>query len=128
MKFTRRGTVRLVRTVDAPEQWSTKSGAAMTASVGDLIVSDGASHWSITRDEFDRTYRLLDGDTYERRGEVEAVLARPGQVVQSVEGPQTAVAGDWLVTNDRGFTWLVPWSHFVRSYSPSPGTETPPSP
>lgn len=120
MRFTRKGRVRVVRTVTEHEQWSTRSGDELTASPGDLLLTDGDRVWSITPGEFELTYRPAEDGWFERTGEVDARPAVPGEVVVSMEGPAVAVSGDWVVRNDRGDEWLVPGPHFEQAYAPLP--------
>lgn len=132
-RFVRRGKVRVIRTVAEPEKWTTASGSVLTASPGDLMLTDGTHEWSIDPTEFERTYRRIGDACFERIGEVQARPAVPGEVVASAEGTEVAVPGDWLVCNDAGYAWLVSSAHFEQAYcsprkpsSPSEGQGSPP--
>ena len=110
----------MLRTVTEPQTWTTASGSELTASPGDLILTDGTRQWSINPTEFERTYRQIGDVCFERIGEVEARPAHPGEVVASAEGPEVAAPGDWLGRNDVGYAWFVPASQFERAYAPLP--------
>ncbi len=118
MRYARRGRVRIVERLLVSRTWTTHSGQRLTAQPGDLLLTDGNSTWSVTSDEFARTYRPCGSVYAERFGEVDARPAVPGEVVESAEGPETAVPGDWVVSNDRGYMWLIAGSRFHETYLP----------
>ncbi|TRY16881.1 hypothetical protein FOJ82_13490 [Tessaracoccus rhinocerotis] len=123
-RYVRSGEVRLVRTVgDAGESWTTETGQEMQAKPGDHVLSDGTREWTIGPEELAKTYRPVSADIWARTGEVTAQLAYPGETVESREGPQTAEAGQWRVTDDAGNSWLVPADKFEANYRPKPAAQ-----
>ena len=57
-----------------------------------------------------------DGDRWRRTGEIRGRQARPGEVVHSLEGDQTARPGQWVLRGVEGEEWLVPKEHLETSY------------
>lgn len=108
----------MVRMVEEPETWTTPSGVVLLAEVGDVLLSDGERKWSIRPQSFRDTYTHVADDIYERVGTVDARPAVVGEVVTTQEGVAVAAAGEWLVTDARGHSWLVPEVVFARSYVP----------
>ena len=80
-RFRRSGRVRLVRVTERAETWTSDSGSPMSVEPGDMIVTSGERTWSITPDSFAATYAQVEGDVYERTGEVWARPAEPGERV-----------------------------------------------
>ena len=126
-RYRRTGRVT-ARRLDAPRRWLTEAGDTMTAQAGDWWLtdtvprSDGSPRsWSIGDRQFAAAYRLAD-DTgpepiFQRNGEMAARPARPGEIVYSREGQETARAGDWIACDDDGDWWIVPADHFRRVYT-----------
>ena len=78
-------------------------------------------------------FRSIFRDTYEetgegqwrRKGRVLARPAHPGETVNTLEGPTSAAAGDWVVRGSDGEQWPVPGDEFARRYAAfHPPTET----
>ena len=71
VRFRRHGRVRLVRVAEQAETWTTPSGSTMVAQPGDMIITDPEGGIrSVTPDSFAVTYAQVEGDVYERTGEV----------------------------------------------------------
>ena len=102
------------------ENWTTDSGSPMSVEPGDMIVSSGERTWSIKPDSFAATYVQVEGDVYERTGEVWARPAKPGELVATQEGEDVAGEGQWRVTDDDGNSWFVPEDVFTANYRPAP--------
>ena len=121
IRFRRSGRVRLVRVAERAETWTTDSGNPMTAQPGDLIITaeTGGDLRSITPASFAATYAQVEGDVYERTGEVWARPAQPGERVATQEGEDVAGEGQWLVTDDDGNSWFVPEDVFTAGYRPA---------
>ena len=102
------------------ETWTSDSGSPMSVEPGDMIVSSGERTWSITPDSFAATYVQVEGDVYERTGEVWARPAEPGEWVATQEGEDVAGEGQWRVTDDDGNSWFVPGDVFTANYRPVP--------
>ena len=121
-RFRRSGRVRLVRVAERAETWTTPSGSTMTAENGDMIITaeTGGDLRSVKPDSFAATYALVEGDVYERTGEVWARPAQPGERVATQEGEDVAGEGQWRVTDDDGNSWFVPEDVFTANYRPTP--------
>ena len=67
--------------------------------------------------------RLKHGNQWERAGKVLARPARPGETVHTLEGPVTALDGDFVVQGDKGEQWPVPVYDLskVSMAAPEPG-------
>jgi hypothetical protein len=93
---------------DEPWEWTTASGQTLHGAAGDWEVFDkrGTAH-SVAPDAFASSHRHLDGDRYERIGSVQARPAREGERVETLEGPLTAKAGEWVVRGDLGEEWVI---------------------
>jgi hypothetical protein len=114
---------RRVGTVTAEQQttawtWTTQSGHTMQGDAGDWLVRDPDSgdSWSVRDDIFRSQYEHIDGQRWRRVGTVLARPARDGETVDTLEGPATASAGDWVVKGDVAEQWPVPRDEFDRRY------------
>ena len=117
VRYRRHGRVRLVRVAERAETWTTDSGATMVAQPGDMIITDPEGGIrSVTPASFTATYVQVEGDVYERTGEVWARPAQPGERVLTQEGEDVAGEGQWLVTDDDGNSWFVPEDVFTSGY------------
>lgn len=114
--FRRTGRVRAERQ-DRAWNWTTESGHEMCGDAGDwLLTGEGGSQWSIRDTDLRRTYRQVDETTWERSGVVRARSGKPGEVVESQEGPTVVRHSDWVVEDDEGNRWVVPAAKFASSY------------
>jgi hypothetical protein len=115
-RFRRSGTVVAERRSE-PWLWKSESGQSMRAEGGDWAVrgSNGQT-WSVRNDVFRSTHELLDGTHWRRTGVVRARKARPGEVVETLEGPLTAQSGDWIVRGPAGEEWPVRPEIFRQQY------------
>ncbi|KUI03872.1 hypothetical protein AU190_04320 [Mycolicibacterium acapulense] len=116
-RFRQTGTVMAERR-DEAWTWKTRSGQTMQASAGDWAVKDSADGqlWSVRDDIFRARYEHVDGRCWRRYGTVEARPARDGEIVDTLEGPVTAAAGDWVVRGEHGDHWPVPGDEFAQRY------------
>jgi hypothetical protein len=115
-RYRRAGIVTAHRR-DRPWTWTAQTGDVLSGDTGDWEVTDGdESSWSVTDDIFRASYRHLGGDRWERRGEVVARPAIPGEVVETLEGPVVAVEGDYVIQGEQGEQWPVPGPEFARRY------------
>ena len=121
-RFERAGEV-IAEQICRPWSWTTESGDVMSAEPGDWKLrtgSDGAP-WSVRDDIFRSSYRHITGNRWRRTG---SVLARPavdGEVIDTLEGPVTATAGDWVVRGDAAEQWPVGAAEFAERYRRIPG-------
>lgn len=99
--------------------WTTSTGARMTAQPGDWEVTDpNGDVRSVAAAVFDRTHEHVDSDRYFRTGVFRARRAKPGEVVETLEGPVIAAADEWVIEGVAGERWPVPDAHFRASYEP----------
>jgi hypothetical protein len=116
VRFRRRGEVTAVRR-NEPWTWTTSDGTVMHGKAGDWeVTDDDGTTRSITPSIFERTHEPVDGDRWRRTGEVRGRQARPGEVVHSLEGDQTARPGQWVLRGVEDEEWLVPAGHLETSY------------
>jgi hypothetical protein len=116
VRFRRRGEVTAVRR-NEPWTWTTSDGTVMHGNAGDWeVTDDDGTTRSISPSIFEKTHEPLDGDRWRRVGEVRGRLARPGEVVHSLEGDQTARPGQWVLRGVEEEEWLVPAEHLEQSY------------
>jgi hypothetical protein len=120
VQFRRRGEVNAVRR-NAPWSWKTSDGTVMRGRAGDWEVTDdnGVSR-SVAASIFEQTHEPIDGDRWRRTGEVRGRQARPGEVVHSLEGDQTARPGQWVLSGVAGEEWLVSTEHLDSTYERLP--------
>ena len=115
-RFSRIGTVTAERQ-SAPWTWTSRSGQTMQAAAGDWKAQADGETWSVRDDIFRASYENVGGSQWRRRGTVSARPARPGEVVETLEGPTTASAGDWVVRGTDGEEWPVPADQFAQRYA-----------
>jgi hypothetical protein len=96
--------------------WTTASGKTAHASAGTWEVCDSGHSWPVRNDIFRASYRHLSADRWERRGTVLARPAQAGETIHTLDGPQTAADGDWVIQGNRGEQWPVPSDEFHRRY------------
>jgi hypothetical protein len=89
----------------------------MSARAGDWEVSDvGRRSWSVRDDAFRASHAHIERNRWQRTG---VMLARPaanGEVIESLEGPTVAAAGDWVIRGTEAEQWVVPGDIFAREY------------
>ena len=115
----RRGEVRAT-VLEADWRWQTATGEWLQARAGDYQVSNGTGEaWSVEPEIFAQSYEHIEGDRCRRTGEVSAQPAVPGELVITLEGPATAVAGDWVIKGAAGEQWITSAEHFAANYKRS---------
>lgn len=99
-----------------------KWGAVQRASSGDWLLNgpDGEAY-TVPRDTFERTYRMVQPGLYRK---VASVWARPAEsdgAIQTKEGETRYVAGDMLVYTDSEGTdgYAMPAETFEQRYEPA---------
>ena len=116
VRLRRRGEVTAVRRHEAWD-WTTADGSVLHGRAGDWEVTDGdGTSRSVDADIFEKTHEPVGGDRWRRVGEIRGRLARPGEVVHSLEGDQRARPGQWVLRGVEGEEWLVPAEHLEASY------------
>ena len=114
--FTRVGTVAAEQRSE-PWTWRSDSGHTMQADAGDWAVQEDGKTWSVRDDIFQDTYEPADEGLWRRKGLVQARPANPGETINTLEGPNTAAAGDWIVRGVDAEQWPIPGDEFARRYT-----------
>lgn len=115
-QFRRTGTVVAERRTE-PWSWTSSSGQILHARAGDWAVrGTNGETWSVRDDIFRSTHRQLDRTRWRRIGVVQARKARAGEIIETLEGPLTAQAGDWIVRGPAGEQWPVDPQTFAAQY------------
>lgn len=116
-RYERAGTVT-ARRLEETLEWSVPSGDHFVADPGDWVVTDGSGRERVVKAAEFAELHVPTGEpgVYRRAGTVHAGRIAETGTVTSLEGDQTARAGDWLVTDPRGNSWPVPADHFARTY------------
>ncbi|MGE3931344.1 MAG: hypothetical protein AB7G05_14375 [Hyphomonadaceae bacterium] len=85
-------------------------GARMEAHPGDMVVEHRNGDKSVVRpDIFAQTYDALGGGLYRKRDDIVLryfTLAEPA-LIETLEGPQPADPGDWIMQGVNGELWPV---------------------
>jgi hypothetical protein len=97
----------------------------MQANPGDWQVEAGGQTWSVRDNIFQNSYEHIDGNQWQRRGNVFARPAQPGETIETLEGPATAFEGDWVVRGADGEEWPVPAREFAERYAEPDAPATP---
>lgn len=79
-----------------------KWGAVQRASAGDWLVNRQGEAYTVEREVFERTYRLVRPGLYEKVSHVWARKAEADGVIRTREGETHYAAGDVIVFNDPG--------------------------
>lgn len=120
-RFTRVGEARAGR-LTASRIWTTTAGDTLNAEAGDWWVVSGDRKKpdvrSVKPEAFARTYELIEGNRYQRTGEVQARQVLEAETVQTSEGLVKARVHDWIVTDEAGARWPVPADRFGDLYKP----------
>lgn len=121
-RFERAGEV-IAEQICEPWNWTAESGDVMSAEPGDwkLRRGDDGAPWSVRDDIFRSSYTHVTGNRWRRMGTVAARPAVDGEVIDTLEGPVTASAGDWVVRGDAGEQWPVGAAQFLERYRPAAG-------
>jgi hypothetical protein len=96
----------------------TRSGALQARGGVDYIIDYGASRAVVRGDIFERTYQPLGDGRFRKRTDVifhAFTLDRPA-MVHTLEGPQKAEPGDWVIEGAVGELWPVPRAEAVKKY------------
>ena len=115
VRLRRTGEVTAVRR-DEPWTWQTSDGSEMHGRAGDWEVVDESGSRSVDAAVFEKTHEALGGNRWRRVGEIRGRQARPGEVVHSLEGDQTARPGQWVLSGVAGEEWLVSTEHLETAY------------
>ena len=114
-QYRRFGVVTATRLAE-PHSWQTETGETLTGQPGDWLVTDASGQRTITDSSFRATHVPLNGDRWQRTAEVDARPVRPGERIETQEGPTTAGAEGWVVRDADGNQWIVPDATFRAGY------------
>lgn len=115
-RYRRFGVVE-ARQLTEPHPWQPATGETLIGRPGDWLVTDAAgSLRTVTDASFRATHLRLEGDRWRRTSEVDARPVRPGELVETQEGPTTAGPDGWVVRDADGNHWIVPEAKFRESY------------
>jgi Trk K+ transport system NAD-binding subunit len=118
--FRRIGAVR-ARRLTAQRTWVQHNGETLQGEAGDWRVVDPEGHERTVGDpQFRASHLHRGGEEWDRKGVFLAWKAAEGTVVRTLEGPCTAVAGDWIVQSPGGERWPVPDRQFRQGYRALP--------
>lgn len=86
----------------------------------DMIVNHDGESAVVRRDIFERTYKALGGGIYAKRQDVVLrYFTLPKSVtIETIEGPQRAEAGDWIIQGVAGELWPVAKEKALEKYEP----------
>lgn len=98
-----------------------KWGGVQTAQPGDWLVNRGDEAYTVQREVFARTYRMVRPGLYEKVTSVWARAAESDGVITTKEGETRYVAGDMIVFNnpDGGDGYAMAPDTFAELYEPA---------
>lgn len=96
--------------------WFTARGDKLTGRAGDWVLSDGASEWTCDATIFAATYEQRPDGRYTKTATT--MVAQMGEpfTIDTLEGPASGVANDWIAAGDAGDVWPVPNEYAERNY------------
>jgi len=89
----------------------------MHAEAEDWAVHEDGKIWSVRDGIFQDTYEAAGEGHWRRKGLVQARPANPGETIDTLEGPNNAAAGDWIVRGVDAEQWPIPGDEFARRYT-----------
>ena len=99
-----------------------KWNGVQTASSGDWLVNRQDETYTVAREVFARTYRMISPGLYEKTTSVWARVAESDGAITTKEGETRYAAGDMIVFNDPegqdGYAMTV--ESFAELYEPAP--------
>jgi hypothetical protein len=112
-------TVR-AHVAEADHRVQTAHGELRARGGEDMIVDHGGDCAVVRREIFERTYKALGGGLYQKRQDVVLrYFTLPKAVtVETLEGPQRAAAGDWIIQGVTGELWPVAEEKALEKYEP----------
>jgi len=128
----RRARLRKVRAKEAPAKraWMAESDCHVHTEHGVLLARGGkdyvlahgpGEHSVVRRDIFEAMYEPLGGGLYRKRTDVilRYFTLNRRVVVQTLEGPQAAHPGDWIMLGLKGEMWPVSAEKARQKYEPA---------
>ncbi|MGD9979134.1 MAG: hypothetical protein AB7H66_12040 [Hyphomonadaceae bacterium] len=100
----------------------TEHGKLRARAGKDYILAHGpGDHSVVRRDIFEATYEPLGGGLYRKRTDVilRYFTLKQRVVVQTLEGPQAAFPGDWIMQGVKGELWPVSAEKAREKYEPA---------
>lgn len=106
------------RQLDAPQEWTSRSGSLLRGQAGDWVLLDDSDEWTITDSAFVATYRQRADGSWEKPSTVRAIRIDGPVDVETPEGISHGGQGDWLVTGRGAGAWPITARAFARRYVP----------
>lgn len=99
-----------------------KWGGVQTASPGDWLVNNGGDVYTVERETFERTYRMVSPGLYKKTQRIWARVADVDGKIQTKEGETHYRAGDMIVFNDEEQRdgYAMKTETFEKLYEPAP--------
>ncbi len=99
-----------------------KWGDTQTCKAGDWLVNNDGDIYTVDRDTFERTYRLVSPGVYAKTTPVWAEVTSQAGQITTKEGVTHYSAGAYLVYNepDGGDAYAVEAETFEKMYEPAP--------
>lgn len=119
--YKKLGTVRAEQ-LKQPMEWKSSNGDPLRGEAGDWKVTgpDGST-WTVKPDIFQQTYSAVPGSNGEfaKTAITKAMKMTGPMTVQTLEGPASGQAGDYLVVGPKGEQYIVNGAKFESMYRPS---------
>lgn len=117
----RRGEIVQAQLATQDQDIETEHGTLRARKGQDMIVTYGDDDIAVVRrDLFEQTYTPTNGG-FRKRTDIELryfTLDRPA-IVETLEGPQRAEPGDWIMEGTEGELWPVKKQKAKRKYKPN---------
>jgi hypothetical protein len=118
----RRGPAKRAWLAEEDGLVDTEHGKLRARAGKDYILAHGpGDHSVVRRDIFEAMYEPLGGGLYRKRTEVilRYFTLKRRVVVQTLEGPQAARPGDWIMQGVKGELWPVSPEKARETYQPA---------
>jgi len=106
--------------LDDDRTWTSGGGDRLRGAAGDWLLSDGDGEWTVADDIFRATYEQQADGRWIKTATILAVQVDEPTDVDTLEGPATARAGDWIAENPSGERWPITAEYFAANYAEAP--------
>lgn len=107
---------------ESDAQVETEHGMLLARAGRDYVLAHGPTEHSVIRkDIFEATYEPLGGGLYRKRTDVifRYFTLKRRVIVQTLEGPQAAEPGDWIMLGVKGELWPISPEKAREKYEPA---------